>query len=518
MIPADPPQPPREMDQAAGSSAPPSLEEPPSVGVSLLTASGIVNLGGFSARALSFVIGILLARLLTTSEFGSLGVIQNTVALAATISSLSLGLSATKLVAAQREVAPQRAAMIAQAIFGIGLLSVVIATLFLGGLAPWIASKILARGDLITAVRLAGLQLLMTVLFGICSGILLGLHRFGSTSVAGVLQNIAILIAVIVLVPLKGLTGAVLAQGIGLSVSFLWAYRSARDVLKGATPASVLRSIRSEGRSIMSFSLPTVLGVFTAVPAGWAAVIMFARVSPDGYEQMAYFAAADRFRMVVNVFGGFFVIALLPILAGLATQPENWARSRRGLELALVGSGVLVLPPVVLLSFAGPYAMGIFGPEYREHWTALLPLLLWASGESIIAAIGPALLARGHQWFWLLQQSTYSVSLVLLAYLLRAHGASGLAASHVISLTILFAWSYPWLKRMVSLTTRSVRTLGIVMCSALIASGISVVIPHDLRIPVASTATLISIGASVALLTSAERRRLLAILPRRGER
>lgn len=516
MIPVDPPPPSRGIAPRGYESTPTSLEEPPSVGVTLLTASGIVNLGGFSARALSFIAGILMARLLTTSEFGSFGVIQSTVALAATVSSLSLGLSATKLVAAQREVAPQRARIIAQAIFGIGLLSVVIATLIVVGLAPWIASKILARGDLITAVRLSGLQLLMTVVFGICSGILLGLHRFGSTSVAGVLQNIAILIAVIVLVPIKGLTGAVLAQGIGLSVAFLWAYRSARDVLKGATPASVLRSIRSEGRSIMSFSLPTVLGIFT-VPAGWAAVIMFARVAPDGYEQMAYFAAADRLRTVVSFFGGFFIVALLPILAGLAAQPENWARSRRGLELALVGSGVLVLPPVVLLSFAGPYAMGIFGPEYREHWTALLPVLVWASGESIIAVMGPALLARGHQWFWLLQQSAYASTLVLLAYLLRTHGAAGLAASHAISLTILFAWSYPWLKRMVSLTTRSVRTLGIVVCGALAASAISFVTPHHLRIPVAMTATLISIGVSAALLTSAERGQLLAMLPRRGE-
>jgi len=483
------------------------------VGAQLVRAAGLSTLGSFVARGLAFVVGIYMARSLTQFEFGSFGVLQTSVAMISTISGLALGVSATHYVASLRSEAPDRAAEVMRAVIAIATVSVFLASVLVLLMAPRIASLIFTRGDLTTAVRLSGLQLVATVEFAVISGIVLGLHRFGLASVAGVVQNAAILVGVMVAAPRFGLEGALLAHGAGIVIGVAIMFFSVRHAVSDLWPRTLARAVGAQWRALARYSLPPLFGGLVVLPAAWGSALLVTRVQPDGFQQMAYFAAADRLRLVVSFVGGFFVLALFPVLSALVNDID-WKQSARGLELAIVGTAALVIPTVTALAFLGPRAMGIFGVGYAQNWEVLLLILAWASAEALGGLFGTALLAHGRQWLVFGQQTAFGLTLLALAFLLRELGGAGLAAAYAGATVGHLVIFMPWIARMVRITRRGLLAAATLLVVTALACIGSLIVSDAMRIPAAVVSTVVAGVIAFSLLTADERRGLLQRLSR----
>lgn len=477
------------------------------VGAQLVRAAGISTLGGVVARGLAFVVGIYMARSLTPFEFGSFGVLQTTVAMISTISGLALGVSATHYVASLRSEAPERAANVMRAVIAIATGSVLVASALVLLMAPRIANLIFTRGDLTTAVRVSGLQLVATVEFAAISGIILGLHRFGLASVAGVVQNAAILAGVMIAAPRFGLEGALLAHGVGIAIGVAIMFFSVRRAVSDLWPRTLARAVGTEWRGLARYSLPTLFGGLVGLPAGWASALLITRVQPDGFQQMAYFAAADRLRLVVSFVSGFFVLALFPVLSALVNNVD-WKQSARGLELAIVGTAALVIPTVTALAFLGPRAMGIFGTAYERNWEVLLLILAWASAEAIGGLLSTALLAHGRQWFVFGQQTVFGLTLLSLAFFLRDLGGAGLAGAYAAATVGHLVIFMPWVGRMVRITRRGALAAATLLLVTALACFGSLIVSDAMRILAGVVSTTVAGVVALFLLTADERRRL----------
>lgn len=490
----------------------------PSVGIRLLRASGLITLGNVSSRAISLFVGVMSARLLTEAEFGAFGLIQSTLGMFGVTAGLSFGLAATRYVALYRVSKPDQERGVAQVVLGLGAVSIVLTALVMFALAPWLAIYVLGDQSLVMPLRWAAVQLAFTTGYGIVGGILSGMERFGVTAGTAILQNTIILIGSWVLIPVFGLPGTIGAHAVASAAALTLGLWSIREVLAGITWRSVLGEVRQEGRMLVEFCLPNVLAGAIILSASWGSYVFVAN-QPNGYLDLAFFAAADRFRLLLTFVAGFVGTALLPILSGsTASGILDRGQGQRGLELGLIGTGILIVPLISLIAFGGPEIMSLFGRTYEVKWAVLLPVIAWGGMGAIGSNVAITLLANGKHWFSFWQQATYGATVLVLAYLLRGFGGIGLALAHLGAVLLLLVWSYPIAKNLGMLTLRASRILVRLSAAVCTICVISWICPAGWRLLVAIPMTLLSGIASVLMTTPSERARLVHHLRSSGWR
>lgn len=494
------------------------ISESPSVGIRLLRASGLITLGNVSSRVISLFVGVMSARLLTEAEFGAFGLIQSTLAMFGVAAGLSFGLAATRHVALHHTNKPDQARGVAQVVLGMGAVSTILTALVMFALAPWLAIDVLGDQSLVMPLRWATVQLVFTTGYGIVAGVLSGMERFGVTAGTAILQNAVILIGSWILIPVFRLPGTIGAHAVGSALALALGLWYIREVLVGITWRGMWKEIRREGSMLIEFCLPNVLAGAIILPASWGSYILVAN-QPDGYSELAFFTAADRFRLLLTFVAGFVGTALLPILSRLiAGSTLDREQGRKGLELGLIGTGILIIPLTSLLAFGGPEIMSLFGRAYEANWAVLLTVIAWGGMGAIGSNIGIALLAHGKQWFLLLQQATYGAAVLGLAYLLRKFGGAGLASAHLGAVLLLLVWSYPIVRNLGVLTLRASRILVGLSAAVCTICAISWICPTGWRLIVGGPITLLSGIASILMLTRPERTSLLYHLRSSGWR
>lgn len=497
-----------------------SIEEQPaapefqgSVAGRLFRASAVIAVGNVAGRLIAVVISIVSARLLLEQEFGALGAIQGTLSMFGITATLSLGMAATRYVALYRVTDPARARSLSHSVLAIGLVTSLLTALALVAAAPWLAASTLRSPGLVTPLRLAALQLLFVSLYGLIGGILTGVERFAASSAANILQNVCILLGSVLMIPAFRLNGAILAQALGCALSVLVGAWMVRDYLRGLRPGELARNLRRDARMLFSFCFPLVLGGLMIIPASWAAMTLIAR-QPNGFQELAFFTAADRFRMIVLFLAGFTVTALLPILSGEQAAKEGSLRSCRSLELGISANTLLVLPVATAFAFAGPQIMAAFGKSYSLNWAVLLPVIAWATAGAIGSLIGTALLAAGKQWFLFSQQAVYGIGLVALTLALRRFGGAGLAFAHLAMVLVLVAGSVPVLRRMKDVNSRIAATLAGSVAGILLVCILAWFCPSGWRLSLSGPLTLaVAAICFFALFSRHERTRLWQLVP-----
>jgi len=71
-----------------------------------------------------------------------------------------------------------------------------------------------------------------------------------------------------------------------------------------------------ENRILWTFSVPALISAFSVAPVLWLSSVMIVR-SPHGFEQMALFAGADRWRLTILFIPTALFRSVLPMLANL---------------------------------------------------------------------------------------------------------------------------------------------------------------------------------------------------------
>lgn len=479
----------------------------PGLGTRLIGAAGRVTVGNVLSRVLSFITGIAAARILTTVEFGGFGAVQGAVSLAATLSSLSLGIAATRYVAKYRADDPERSRQMAQLVMLIATVSSVVSGLGLFLSAPWIARSVLAQPFLENPMRLASLLMVGTVVSGVASGVLLGLERFTAGAVTAVVQNAVILAGVLSVGDHLRLTGTIAVHALGFGAALLLSLVFLKDLLVGVAPKFRERFRENVGE-LARFCLPHTLGAFAIMPAVSAGTVLLARSQPAGYSELGFFTAGQRFFLLISFVSNFLMTALFPLLSRLSSDE---ASSRKVIDYGVVGTGLLILPLCTAMAFAAPLLMRLFGPAYESHWVVLLPIIAWAAHDSVGGVLGISLISHGHQWFRFFQQGAYAVALVGFALALRSFGAPGLAGAHLASVTLVAVLSVRPILRVLPVSRRAMIVYAYAATLPLGAGAVSLAMEGMWRWVAGTGFTAATLLLILALLTAEERARLLGV-------
>lgn len=382
--------------------------------------------GSAMAQGSVFAVSVLNARILGQEAFGTLGVLQNALAMVAGFAAAGFGATATRFVAELRIKDAARAGRI----LGLAQLVTVAtgacltAAMILG--APWLARS-LGVPSAGPELRLAAPFVLFFALNGYQQGALAGLSAFAALARASAVQGLCAVVVAPVLAHTFGLAGS--ATGLAITAGVSWAVHqralAARCREEGI--AVVHTGLREEWRVLSSFALPAALSGATGGVALAASVAILAR-QPGGVVEVALFSVANTIRLIVLLAPSLVSKVASPLLVELSSGSAY----RRVLGRYLLANLFLATALASAVGLATPTILRLYGPGFSRAAIPLALLLVAAVLETLAVALFQTLYAKGLIWLQFAIQCVWCAVLLAITLVLgRSHGATALAGGHL---------------------------------------------------------------------------------------
>jgi O-antigen/teichoic acid export membrane protein len=394
-----------------------------------------------ASRSLALFTSIIAARLLGSSDFGGLGIVQSTIDMFGTLAGFGMGLTATKYVAECRERDPERAGRIIAMSSVVAWIMGCVIALVLYFYAPWLAANAVASPRLAPLLQISAISLLLSAVAGVQLGTLSGFEAFKDIARINLISGILLLCLRTAGTLIWGLEGAVL--GLTLSQAAIWWVN--HDALKRVALRSGIqvrfRGCLAEMPVLWKFSLPSVLGSIIGPPAAWACNAMLVR-QPNGYAEMGILNATNQW---------FYFILFVPNLMGQASLPVlferisqgNHGESRALFKTLLKINGVVILPVLALAPFSH-FIMSLYGADFAAGWPTMLLCLLTAGVMAVQMPGGYMLVARGKMWEALVMNLAWGLSLVSLNAGLVHLGSTGVALARLLAAILHLGWTFAY--------------------------------------------------------------------------
>lgn len=348
------------------------------------------------SRGLLLLSMIVVARILGTTAFGELGVIQSSIAMFETFAALGMSVTAARFVAAKRSSDRDQVGRVIGFTCTSSLVMGSVIAFMLSVLAPWIATSLLAAPHVVEELRIAALILMLTSLTSAQAGALSGFEAF---------RSMAFLNAIVGLITVPLVVGGAYYSGV---LGALWGFVGVavvNAVLNSIVLARCmrmeniridLRITKTEWQMFVQFGLPAMGAGVLFAPINWIGVALLVNQA-DGYAQMGLITAANQWFSVLLFLPGTLTVALLPLFSEHATNGESHTFKR------LVKAGVLmsllaVAPLAIVIALASPWIMAFYGPEYAEGWPVLAIIVVAATAAASQNMLGNTLAALNRMW------------------------------------------------------------------------------------------------------------------------
>jgi O-antigen/teichoic acid export membrane protein len=413
-------------------------------------ASGVAwSLGGaVVSRALNLAASVACARLMGRAAFGEFGMVMGTVNALGAFSTLGLGVTATRWVAELRDRDPARVARVLRLSSRAALLSGALVAGALALLAPVLAARLLDAPRLGGPLVLGAALVLLNAVVSFQNGALAGFEAFPAIARIGFASGAAALPLIAVGAWRGGVEGAVLGTALALLANAALNVRALSVLRRGLAEPPAGTSSAGEARILWGFGLPSFLATLAVAPALWSCTALLAR-QPGGYEALALYAAADRWRLALLFVPTTVFRAVLPLLSnlrGVADQTGYHKVNRANLVLTLL---LVAAPAAALALLAAPVMTG-FGPGFRVGWPVLAVLAVGTVPEALNTVFGYPLVVGDRMWTRLGFDVVLAVALAGLGLVLVPRlGALGLAFAYVGAFTgtslglYLLTWRAP---------------------------------------------------------------------------
>lgn len=349
--------------------------------------------GAVVSRGLTLAASVAAGRLLGTTGFGEIGMIQSTQGLFGVVAGAGLGLAATKFVAEFRSTDPARTRRCATLATTVALTSGTVMTLVLLALSGVLASSVLRAPHLSGELQVASGLVLLGTMNGVQTGVLVGLGDFRPVAILNGIRGLCLCGLLVGGIAVGGVPGGVVGLVLTEAIAVLANQVALRRLLPGAAAAPARRVVWSEVRQMCRFGALSLLGSVCTMSAMWFANLVLV-AQPDGYAALGLFNAAERWRQLLLFLPASFSPVILTMLSNLHGGRDRDAYRRLvGLNLA-VGVAVVAIPSIGIMLWAGP-AMDLFGAEYRAGSMTLVILAVSSVAVVVNNLLGQILVSRG---------------------------------------------------------------------------------------------------------------------------
>lgn len=424
--------------------------------------------GSGAYHGLSFASTIICARFLGNAGFGELMMVRNTVAMLGMIAGMGLGVTATRYVAEFRSSDPERAGRILRLCGLTAWISGIVATLALVMLAPYVSRTALANSGLAVPLAIGSVLLFAYAVDGAQKGVLAGFEAYPTIALINLCGGLTTFPIVLAGVAYAGVNGALSALALSaILMLVLNRYAIGRQCVAHGIPVPA-RHWWDERRILVRFSLPALLLKIVAPPAVWACNAMLAH-QPNGYTELGLVGAAEQLRMLALFVPAAVFQCLMPILSAELNRDSSSSRSHRLHVINAYGSFFLATAIVALLLFFVNPLLNLFGKTFVDGRMVLVLSLLYLPVSTFKDGIGRLIHAKELLWYGVASSILLSVILLTAAYGLIQFGAAGLAAAHLLAITLNSAVVVPFYYAKLKMSRAIVRDikLGVLLYGAL---------------------------------------------------
>lgn len=391
-----------------------------------------IAFGTALGQLLKLASSAVVARTLSTEEFGQLAIIQNTVNMYTVFSGLGLGITTAKFVSEFREQQPERAgavvalAEVCTTASGIGLALVTVV------LAGPLSSTVLHAPELKEELYVGAALLLLTTIQMIQLGTLAGLHAFKQIAALTILQGLSTLVLSAVGAAAWGVLGVLYGLLGSILLTFAVGRRWQTSILMSSCININYKIWSSELKPVATFAFPALIAGTLASPCLWAVQTLLVRQS-NGYIEMALFNAAYQWRLALMFLPSVASKVALPILSEMIgrDQSTHHTMTTRATLYSITSATALAAIAIALCS---NIAMGLYGRQYQGAKALLVILLMSGVVSSANSIYSIGLGSAGKMWSVLQANLTWAfVALGTAVVWVPAYKAVGLAVSLLVA-------------------------------------------------------------------------------------
>ena len=402
-------------------------------------------LGTVGAQAGTYAAIVLVTRFLGVESFGRYGAIQATLNAAVGLSTLGLGITATRYVAQFRITDPIRAGRV----IGLCDLSAIASGILFGsivfGSADLISQALFHSGDLKWPIRIMAFSSLLMTMNANQSGALIGFQAFGRLLRVQILLSIVTVGLTYALVASYGFDGAVATLPLTALIGCVLLHCEISGELKSQGIRARYREAWSERRILIEFAFPAAVSGIVGSGSVWIAQALLLR-SEAGLTEMGLWTAAASMRAAVLLGPGVLARVSSPMLSSMLDhgQGEEYEKTMWATALA-ASAGALAIGLLLLL--CSPWIVILFGNDYKRA-VELIPLVIGSAiVEAYSSSVSQALVAHRRLDYQLLVIGLWALTLITASWWGTARYAStGLASAYLMA-WMTTAIAYTWIAR-----------------------------------------------------------------------
>ena len=372
-----------------------------------------------------------LARFIGKEGFGEFSIIQSTANTASLFAGLGFAITATKFVAELRQRDPEQAGSVLAMITLITLVWTSLLTISIWATAPEIATELLKKPGLVSAVRIGAVLLFFTTVLNVQNGALAGFESFDAVAKTSMLRGFLILPFLLAGAALGGVRGALAGFAAAGALICAINYSLLRRRCRSHSIVLGLRSGFAKLHIIAGFSIPAFLANILPAPCISLAQMLLIR-QPGGYGELAIFTAAYQLRTGIVLLPGLLGQPLVPMFASFSEANHS---SRSNLLRATCAATIVVSVLLAALVCSFPkYLMLAYGHSFTGHSTILTLLAISAVINSASVPFISVITSTGRMWTLFLAYAVWGIAFLVASYLLLpSHHASALAYAFVVA-------------------------------------------------------------------------------------
>lgn len=357
--------------------------------------------GNTIGKVTMFVTNILVARILSQELFGQFSMIRSAVNIGTSIVRSTLGLIATKDIAAIKQA---KDGQIISYIFTIFLLNFIFVLLIIIAIlifSQWIISSFfLGQIGMRSALYIGLIILLVSSLSTLVQSFLIGFEFFRIPAILSAIVTCLSIPIIYFLINLYGLYGALFSVAIYflfdsiLKLSFL--------TLRIRYPNNQLslRSILFYAKSVLSFSLPLTLAISCTSLTFWYARTVIVN-STQAFSDIAIFDAAYQWLTIIMLITGATTNVALPLFSKSNRTGEKDGTNRI-FKLNLIVNLVISVGIAFVFILFSKQIMQLYGTQYIKGFRVLVVLSITSILFTVSSLLNKYMLANNSSWtiFW----------------------------------------------------------------------------------------------------------------------
>lgn len=385
--------------------------------------------GAIISKALLMFFNIIVARLISQTDYGVYSLINNTVQTFTIFATAGLGAALSRYVALHREKNKEQTGILVTTLLIFNVMIAFIVSIIMFVFAEKISLLISEKVNISNYLKITSLTIFFTSIATTLQSTLQGFEKFNKVALYQLVSNLILITIGSFLVCKFKLTGAIIALlvlNFSLLILFLF---SVINILKNKTIKMKFKLDDTVKEGIKNAAIPAFLATIFVVPLLWVTNSYF--IKAHGYDEFAAFSACLQWFVILN-----YIPQQLGQVKPIYTQlfDENKLKDFKNIAFKMILYSFLYsLFVAIVLGIGSSLILKMYGKNYLGYKLPFIIMLISSVVFSVQSQFGSIFFAIGKMWLNFILNAIWAIMFIFIFMLINSKGVIGYTLTYLIS-------------------------------------------------------------------------------------